>query len=210
MTASVFSVVSFLFSMTVFPFSITVSTSAAFGLRLRAFHASLHIVLGEECLDEVDKAVWVLPFLALLDAVSSFYIGSLGYPSQFYERGSFASLFLQSGLMYVYLYAVIYLFIMVGVAYVLWYIKNRELKPSRMLDKVFFLVLIGVVFHIYLKLTATLAVNFLLPSILNRRPNMFWLTVTIYVSSALGLGSYKRQAVLSWVKPHDKKEKNRS
>jgi len=137
MTASVFSVVSFLFSMTIFPSIITVSTSAAFGLRLKAFRASLHIALGEECLDEVNKAVWVLPFLALLDAVSSFYIGSFGYPSQFYERGSFASLFLQSGLMYMYLYAVIYLFIMVGVAYVLWYIKNRELKPIRMLDSVF-------------------------------------------------------------------------
>ncbi|MGA9387877.1 MAG: hypothetical protein WBV70_03520 [Candidatus Bathyarchaeia archaeon] len=158
-------------------------------------------------MDEVDKAVWVLPFLALLVAVSSFYVGSLGYPSQFYERGFFASLFLQSGPMYMYLYAVICLFIMVGVAYVLWYIKNRELKSSRMLDKVFFLVLIGVVFCIYLRLTATLAVNFLLPSILNRRLNMLRLTAIIYVSSALGLGGYPRQAVLTWVKPHDRKEK---
>ncbi len=158
-------------------------------------------------MDEVDKAVWVLPLLALLGAVSGFYVGSLGYPSQFYERGFFASLFLQSGLMYMYLYAVIYLLIMVGVAYVLWYIKNRELKSSRMLNKVFFLVLIGVVFCVYLRLTATLAVNFLLPSVLNRRLNVFWLTVIIYASSALGLGGYLRQAVLAWVKPHDKKEK---
>jgi len=205
-TVSVFSVVSFVFH-DCFPIYCYRFNVCGLGLRLKAFHASLRISLGEECLDEVDKAVWVLPFLALLDAVSSFYVGSLGYPLQFYERGFFASLFLQSGLMYMYLYAVIYLLIMVGVAYVLWYIKNRELRPSRRLDKVFFLVLIGVVFYIYLRLTATLAVNFLLPSILNRRLNVFWLTVIIYVSSALGLGGYMRQTVLSWVKPHDKKEK---
>jgi hypothetical protein len=158
-------------------------------------------------LDGVDRAVWVLPFLALLDVVSTFYVGSLGYSLQYYERGFFASLFLLAGSAYTYLYAAIYTLIMIAVAYALWYIKNKELKPSRIIDKVFFLVLNGILFYMYLRLTAAFTMNFLLPSILERGLNVFLLTVIIYVSSALSLGSYLWQPVLAWVRPHDKERK---
>jgi len=159
-------------------------------------------------LDAVDKAIWILPLLALLDVISTFYVESLGYSLQYYEQGFFASFFVRAGSIYLYLYAVIYLFITVGIACVLWYIKNKELKRSQMLDKLFFLVLIGFVFYVYLRLTAAFAVNFLLPTILSRGISLFWLIMIIYLSSAVSLGMYLQRAVVTWVKPNDdKKEK---
>jgi hypothetical protein len=159
-------------------------------------------------LDAIDKVIWVCPFLSLLDVTSTFYIRSQGYLLEVYERGFFASLSVAAGSVYVYVYAVIYLLIMVGIAYVLWYIKKRELQPSRIFDKVFFLAVIGVVFYIYMRLTATFLVNFLLPTIIERGINVFSLTLVIYGTSAFSLTIYLFQPILSWVsRGDDKKDK---
>jgi hypothetical protein len=150
--------------------------------------------------------IWVCPFLAFLDVASTFYVESQGYSLEVYERGLFASLFVGAGSIYIYLYAVIYLMIMVGIAYVFWYIKNRELKPTHILDKAFFLALIGVMFYICMRLTATFLVNFFLPEILERRINVSSLTWIIYGTSALSLSIYLLQPVLSWVRRNGSKK----
>jgi hypothetical protein len=158
-------------------------------------------------LDAVDKVIWVCPFLAFLDVVSTFYVESEGYSLELYERGFFASFFLREGSVYFYLYSAIYLLIMVGIAYAFWYIKNKGLNPSRIFDKVFFLALLGALVYIYMRLTAAFAINFFLPSIIERGTSVAWLTLVIYLSCLLSLGIYLWQPVLSWVRSNDSRKK---
>jgi len=68
-------------------------------------------------LDSVDKIVWVLPFLSVLDVISTLYVETLGYSLALYEVGFFAGYFVGAGLTYV--YVVIYLLGVSVVAYVL-------------------------------------------------------------------------------------------
>jgi len=68
-------------------------------------------------LDGVDKIIWVLPFLSVLDVVSTLYVESLGHSFALYEASSFAGYFVGAGLTY--LYIVIYLLGVSVVAYVL-------------------------------------------------------------------------------------------
>jgi predicted permease len=158
-------------------------------------------------LDAIDKVIWVCPFLAFLDVLSTFYVKSQGYSLELYGRGFFSSLFPREGSVYIYIYSAIYLLIMLGIAYALWYIKNKGLDPSRISDKVFLLALLGVVVYIYMSLTAAFAINFFLPAILERGTNVSWLTWVIYLSCILSLGIYLWQPVLSWVRPDDSKKK---
>lgn len=151
-------------------------------------------------MDEVDNVVWVLPFLALLDAVSTLYVASLGYSLGLYEQGFFPGFFVRAGSTYAYVYAVIYVLIMTGVAYLLWYIKNRGLVPSRRFDKGLFVVLVVVTVYIYMRLTAAFILNFLLPNVLSSGIGLFTLTVIIYASCALSLSIYLWRPVLSWVR----------
>ena len=175
---------------------------------LKAFHAFGEVALKELSLDAIDKVIWVCPLLSFLDVMSTLYIRSQGYPLEIYERGFFASLAVAAGSVYLYAYAVIYLLFMVGVAYLLWYIKNRELQPSRVFDKVFFVALIVVVFYVYVRLTATVLVNFFLPTIIERGIDVFSLTLVIYGTSALSFIIYVFQPVLAWVsRGDDEKDK---
>jgi hypothetical protein len=157
-------------------------------------------------LDAVDRVIWILPFLALLDVISTFYTASLR-PLANYNWELFANLFLGAGSIYVYPYAIIYLAIVVGVAYALLYIKNRKLRPSHTPDKVIFLVLVGVIFYIYMRLTAAFLMNFFLPTIIERGINMSELVLVIYVGSALSLGFYLWGTVLSWVRRIESEKK---
>jgi hypothetical protein len=158
-------------------------------------------------LDAIDTVIWVLPFLALLDVISTFYIAGRGYALGSYEWELFALLFVLGGSFFVYLYAVIYMVIMVGIAYALLFVKNKELNPSRRSDKAVFLILIGVVFYIYMRLTAAFIMNFFLPSIIQRGLGMFQLTLIIYAGAFLSLGFYVWDTVLSWMRHDDTKKK---
>jgi hypothetical protein len=175
-------------------------------LRLKAFDACLESALEEESLDGVDNAIWVLPLLSLLDVVSTFYVQSQGYALERVERGFFASYFVSAGSIYIYVYVVIYLLIMVGIACLLWYIKNKELKPSRRFDRIFFLALVGVVFYVYTRLATTLLMNFFLPIIVQRGIDVFTLTLVLYGSCALSLGIYLWRPVLAWVSYNENKK----
>lgn len=157
-------------------------------------------------MDAIDNVIWILPFLALLDVISTFYVASQNSPS--YEWGVFALFFVGAGPFYVYLYAMIYLLIVVGIAYLLLFVKNKELNPSRRLDKAVFLILIGIVFYIYMRLTAAFIMNFFLPTIKQRGLGMVQLTVIIYAGSALSLGFYLWDTVLSWMR-YDASEKKK-
>lgn len=158
-------------------------------------------------MDAVDRVIWILPFLALLDVISTFYAASLGYSLAKYNWELFAYLFVGAGSIYVYPYAIIYLAIVVGVAYALLYIKNRKLRPSHTPDKVIFLVLVGVIFYIYMRVTAAFLMNFFLPTIIERGTNMLELVLLIYVGSALSLGFYLWDTVLSWVRRIESEKK---
>jgi hypothetical protein len=157
-------------------------------------------------LDAIDNVIWILPFLALLDIISTFYIGGRGYALGSYEWELFALLFARGGSFFVYLYAAIYLLIMVGIAFALLFVKNKKLNPSRRPDKAVFLIMIGVVFYIYMRLTAAFIMNFFLPSIIQRGLDMLQLTFFIYVGAFVSLGFYTWDTVLSWMR-HDDSEK---
>ncbi len=154
-------------------------------------------VYEEKSLDSVDKFILVLPFLAILEVASALYVESLGYPLVRYEAGFFSRFFVGAGLTYV--YAVIYLLIIVGFAYVLWYIK-KKLSSSHSFDKVIFLFLVSVTCYIYMRLTAAFIGNFLLPHILSRGVNWFSLNLLIYLSTALSLVFYLWRDVIIWLR----------
>jgi len=110
-------------------------------------------------LSRFDKVILVLPVLGVLDVLSTLYGGCLGYSLERYEAGFLASFFARLGLLYVYI--PVYLGILAGMAWVLLRIK-RELSPSALLDKVVFLLLVGVVCFMYARLFGTIIMNVLL------------------------------------------------
>lgn len=158
-------------------------------------------------MDSIDKIIWVLPVLAVLDVASTFYVDSLGYSLARYERGFFASIFVNAGLVYAYVYAAIYLFIIVGITYVLWYMKNRKLKRSEMFDKVIFIVLVGVTCFFYVRLTMAFLTNFLLPYILGRCIGLFWLDLIVVLSALFTLAYYLWHDVTVWLMSDDGEQK---
>lgn len=152
-------------------------------------------------LDSVDKIIWILPFLSVLDVISTLYVESLGYSSVLYEAGFFARYFVGAGLTYVYI--VIYLSSVSIVAYVLWYIKNKKLNSSVFFDKVIFLILVGVACYIYVRLTVAFVGNFLLPYFVSGRASWFSINLLVYLSTAFTLFFYLWRDVIDWVRGND-------
>lgn len=174
-------------------------------LELLSFPSYLFIQSTEEKrLDRVDKIIWVLPFLGVLDVLSTLYAEGLGYPLALYEAGSFARSFASVGLTYVYI--VIYLLSMSAFAYVLWFIKNKKLDSSLLFDKVIFLLLVGVACYIYMRLTAAFIGNFSLPYFVAGRVSWFSVSVLTYLSTAFSLTLYLWRDVGMWVKANDSKK----
>lgn len=157
-------------------------------------------------MDSVDKIIWILPVLAVLDVASTFYVDSLDYPLLYYERGFFANIFLSAGWFYVYIYAVIYLLIIIGMTYVLWYIKNRTLRRSETADKVIFIVLVGVTCFFYVRLTMTFVTNFFLPYILQRNIDLLWIDMVVTLSALFTLAYYLWHDVTVWMTSDDSKQ----
>jgi len=155
-------------------------------------------------LDNVDKIIWVLPVLAFLDVFSTLYIQSLGYSLAQYESGAVARIFINAGLIYVYI--VIYPLVIIGMAYVLWYIKNKKLDSSYLLDRVVFLLLIGVTCFIYIRLTAAFIGNFLVTYFVSGKTSPFSVALLTYISIAFTLTIYLWRNVLTWVKSHGEKK----
>ena len=149
--------------------------------------------------------IWVLPFLALLDIISTFYVAGQGYSLGFYEGGSFSIFFVGGGSIYSYFYAVIYMLVVAGLAYLLWHIKNKVLEPSRAFDKALFVIVVVVTVYIYASLTVAFLLNFFLPEIITRGISIPMLTVVIYGGSIVSLGIYLWRAILSWVRSGESK-----
>jgi hypothetical protein len=149
--------------------------------------------------------MWVLPFLALLDIISTFYAAGQGYSLGPYEGGSFSTFFV-AGSIYGYVFAVIYMLIIVGVAYLLWHIKNRVLKPSSTFDKGLFIFVVIVTVYLYARLTAAFLLGFFLPELVSRGTSIPLLAVLIYSFSVLSLSIYLWRTVLSWVKTDGSKK----
>lgn len=155
-------------------------------------------------LDSVDKIIWILPFLSVLDVISTLYVESLGYSSVLYEAGFFAGYFVGAGLTYVYI--VVYLSSVSIVAYVLWYIKNKKLDSSVFFDKVIFLFLVGVACYIYIRLTVAFIGNFVLPFLVSGRVSWFSINLLAYLSTAFTLFFYLRRDVIDWVRENGGKK----
>ena len=149
-------------------------------------------------MDSADKVIWVLPFLAALDVISTLYVESLGVSLVRHEAGFFASFFVRAG--WVYVYIPVYLLIIIGISYALWYIKNKKLDPSNAVDKAVFVLLVIAACFIYVNLTSAFIVNFFLPSIDSQKINIFYINMLIYASSAFSLILYLWHDVVVWVK----------
>jgi hypothetical protein len=152
-------------------------------------------------LDRVDKVIWVLPILGILDVLSTFYAEWLGYSLLLYEVGSLASFFAELGLLNAYI--PVYLLFLVGVAYAFWYIKNRVLHPSHAFDRVLFLLLVIVAGYVCVRLTATIIGNVLLPYYISGKVSSSAIMFFVYLSTALALTLYLGQGVLMWLKTTD-------
>jgi hypothetical protein len=146
----------------------------------------------------------MLPVLAVLDVVSTLYIESLGYPLVWYEVGFFARFFVRAGLAYV--YAVVYLLIIVCFACVLWFIKNRILKPSSSIDKALFMLLVGGICYMYMTLTATFIGNFSLPYALDNGIDLYALNILIYLGAGMSLFFYLFSDVVRWIRAKGEKK----
>lgn len=155
-------------------------------------------------MDNIDKVICVLPLLGILDISSTLYTESLGYPLELYEVGYLARFFVGTGLTYFYI--PIYLLIIVGFSYVLWHIKNKKLDRPRFLDKIIFLLIVGVACYIYMRLTAAFIGNFFLPYIVSGQTSWFLITLLAYLSTAFALSIYLWQDVLMWVKASGNKK----
>jgi putative Mn2+ efflux pump MntP len=155
-------------------------------------------------LDSVDRVIWILPVLAVLDVASTLYVEGLGFPLISHEAGFFAGFFVRAGLVYVYI--PLYLLLIIGVCYILWFIKNKKLDSSNQVDKVFFVLLVLAACFIYVNLTAAFIVNFLLPSIVSRGIDEVYINLLIYASSAFSLGLYLWGDVVVWVKGPDEEK----
>jgi hypothetical protein len=148
-------------------------------------------------LDGIDLTIWILPILAILDVVSTFYVESYGYPLILYEGGLFASYFARAGL--IYFYAVVYVLIVVGFAYVLWYIKNRVLDSSKAADKAIFILLILGIAYMYMELTASFIGNFFIPHLYPERGIQFSSFIAlVYMGAALSLFFFLYADVARW------------
>jgi hypothetical protein len=155
-------------------------------------------------LDNIDKIIWILPFLSVLDVISALYVESLGYSLALYEAGFFAGYFVGAGLTYVYI--VVYLSSVSIVAYVLWHIKNKKLNSSVFFDKVIFLFLVGVACYIYIRLTVAFIGNFVLPFLVSGRVSWFSINLLAYLSTAFTLFFYLRRDVIDWVRENGSKK----
>ena len=147
-------------------------------------------------MDNIDKVIWVLPFLGVLDVASTLYVNNLGYSLKFYETGVLANFFVSYGLTYVYIF--VYLAILVFFSYLFWYIKNERLSSSSFTDKILFLLLLGVVFYIYMRLTAAFSINFLLPFLISGAFSYLSVSLLIYLSTAFTLVLYTWQDAIRW------------
>jgi len=114
---------------------------------------------SEQGLSRLDKVILVLPVLGVLDVLSTLYTSYLGYPLERYEAGFLAGFFAKYGLLY--LYIPVYLGILAGMSWVLLRIK-RKLNSSALLDKLVFLLLVGVVCFMYARLFGVVVMNVLL------------------------------------------------
>lgn len=155
-------------------------------------------------MDNVDKVIWVLPFLGVLDVISTLYLESLGYSLTLYESGPFARFFVSVGLFYFCI--PVYLLIIAGFSYVFWYIKNRKLDSSNLFDKAIFLMLVGVTCYFCMRLTDAFIGNLSLPYLIRRGTSRLSIALLVYLSTAFSLGVYLWRDVASWVMPNEDKK----
>jgi hypothetical protein len=154
--------------------------------------------------DSVDKVIWILPFLAVMDVASTLYMESEGFSLENYENGVFAQFFVAYGLTYV--YAVIYPLGIVGLAYVLWHIK-KSLSATKPFDKIVFLVLVGVACFICIQLTVAFVENLLLPYFISGEVSFVFATALLYLSMIFSLGLYIWHDVVMWVRTNGNEKK---
>jgi hypothetical protein len=94
----------------------------------------------------------------------------------------------------------VYLLIIIGISYAMWYIKNKKLDPSNAVDKTVYVLLVVAACFIYVKLTSAFIVNLFLPSIVSRGISVFYIKMLIYASSVFSLILYLWHDVVVWVK----------
>jgi len=109
-----------------------------------------------------------------------------------------ARIFVVAGLTYA--YAVAYILIITGFAYALWYVKNRKLRSSRLVDRFLFLIVVGAAGYICVRLTVTFVGNLSLPYVLTSALNWFVLNLVVYSATITALVFYLWNDVILCVK----------
>lgn len=157
-------------------------------------------------MDSIDKGIWILPFLAVLDVISTFSVIGQDYPLQYYEYGMLASFFVRAGTAYVSLYIFIYLLIIVGFSYMVSNIKSRRLKRSEPSDKILFLLLVSATCYAYTRLTVAFSMNFFLPLLVARSVDLVWLSIVVGLGASFSLMLYIWPDLRAWVESNGKEK----
>lgn len=146
-------------------------------------------------MDNLDFAIWLLPFSGVLDVVSMFYIWGEGYSPEQYEVGLFASYFARIGL--IHLYVPVYLVFLMLFSYALWRIK-RSLTPSSRANKFFFGVLVFVTCLVYARLLTVVVSNVLLPLYVEGTVSRELVELVVFVVCLFQIVWYIRDTIASF------------
>ena len=155
-------------------------------------------------LDSIDKVLWVLPFLAVLDVVAALYVKSLGTPYSGYDVGLFAKLLFTTSQTYLYIHVFVYLIVAFGIITALLYVKSR-LNPSCAVGRMGLLAVVGITCVVYVVLSEGFIINFFLQPILDRGIDLFWLAGVVYFAAAFSVGFQIWHDVIAWMRSNGKK-----
>lgn len=153
-------------------------------------------------MDNVDKILCILPFLAILDVISVLYVKSLGDPFATYRLSLFADFLSGTDLISIYVHVVVYLIVMFGLPLVLLYVKDG-FGTSSVLGRVGLFTVATIAGALYVFLSEGFIINFFLRSVLNRGIDLFWLTTVVYLAAAFSVVFYIWNDLVSWVRPAD-------
>lgn len=147
-------------------------------------------------LSNLQKAIVTLPLLGVEDVVSTFYVEYSGYSLKAHESGSLARYFIDMGLFY--LAIPIYLAILFFMALVMLHIRN-SLKPSLLLDKVVFLLLVGTTCVMDAFLSSVIVSNLLFGLGKHQTVNMEGVRILTGISVGFAILAYVKNEIVEFL-----------
>lgn len=147
-------------------------------------------------LSNLQKAIVILPFLGVEDVLSTLYVEYSGYSLQVHESGSLARYFIDIG--WFYLAIPLYLAILSFMALVMLHIRN-SLKPSLLLDKIVFLMLIGTICFMDAFLSSVIVSNLLFGLGKHQTVNMEGVRILTGISVGFSILAYAKNEIVEFL-----------